>query len=97
MRNGFRGLFTKAASGFVYLCSMIRYLLFGLLIYFLYRFIFNFIIPVTRATREMRSKMTEFQNRMQEQQHGFAPQRPEPVKESPKAKEGDYIDFEEVK
>ena len=45
----------------------------------------------------MRSKMTEFQNRMQEQQHGFATQRPEPVKESPKAKEGDYIDFEEVK
>ena len=77
---------------------MLRYLLFGLLIYFLYRFIFNFVVPVTRATRDMKKKMTEFQNRMQEQQNGFRQQTAEPVKQqSGKAAEADYIEFEEVK
>lgn len=74
---------------------MLRVLLIALLIYFLYRFIFNFLIPVGRATREMKQKMNEFQSRMQQQQ-GFGPT-PEPVKESPKKKNDDYIDFEEVK
>ncbi|NCU04967.1 MAG: hypothetical protein GXC73_13360 [Chitinophagaceae bacterium] len=77
---------------------MLRYLLFGLLIYFLYRFIFNFVVPVTRATRDMKKKMTEFQTRMQEQQNGFQQQAAEPVKQpSSKAAEADYIEFEEVK
>ncbi len=74
---------------------MIRVLLIALLLYFLYRFVFHFLIPVSKAAREMKNKMNEFQNRMQQQQ-GF-PQKPEPVKESPQQKEGDYIDFEEVK
>lgn len=76
---------------------MIRVILFALLIYFLYRFIFHFLIPVSKVTREMKGKMKEFQNRMQQQQ-GFQTQPQRPAKEttSPK-KAGDYIDFEEVK
>ena len=46
----------------------------------------------------MKSKMNEFQARMQEQQQQqAAAQRPEPVKEKSSLKEGDYIEFEEVK
>lgn len=47
----------------------------------------------------MKSKMNEFQARMQEQQQQqAAAQRPEPVKEpAATKKEGDYIEFEEVK
>lgn len=46
----------------------------------------------------MKSKMNEFQARMQEQQQQqAAAQRPEPVKEPATKKEGDYIEFEEVK
>lgn len=74
---------------------MIRVLVIALLLYFLYRFIFHFIIPLSRTTRDMKKKMNEFQSRMHQQQ-GFA-QRPEPVKESPKQRKDDYIDFEEVK
>lgn len=74
---------------------MLRVFLIALLVYFLYRFVFNFLIPVSRATREMKNKMTEFQNRMQQQQ-GYAPTS-EPVKENTKKKSDDYIDFEEVK
>ncbi|MEJ8841392.1 hypothetical protein WG954_03290 [Lacibacter sp. H375] len=77
---------------------LLRYLLYGLLIYFVFRFIFRFVIPVTRAARDMKSKMNEFQARMQEQQQQqAAAQRPQPVKEPLTPKEDDYIEFEEVK
>ena len=77
---------------------LLRYLLYGLLIYFVVRFIFRFVIPVTRAARDMKSKMNEFQTRMQEQQQQqTAAQRPESVKQPLTPKEGDYIEFEEVK
>lgn len=75
---------------------IVRVILFALLIYFLYRFIFHFLIPVSKVTREMKSKMNEFQNRMQQQ--GFQTQPQQPAKETaPPKKAGDYIDFEEVK
>ena len=78
---------------------MIRVLVIALLLYFLYQFIFRFLIPVSRAAREMKSKMNEFQTQMQQQ--GFGPQqqqRPEPAKQNtPQPKGGDYIEFEEVK
>lgn len=78
---------------------LLRYLLYGLLIYFVFRFIFRFVIPVTRAAKDMKSKMNEFQARMheQQQQQQRAAQRPEPVKQPLTPKEGDYIEFEEVK
>jgi uncharacterized protein YybS (DUF2232 family) len=77
---------------------LLRYLLYGLLIYFVFRFIFRFVIPVTRAARDMKSKMNEFQTRMQEQQQQqAAAQRPESVKQPMTPKDGDYIEFEEVK
>ena len=80
----------------IYLCNMIRVLIIALLLYFLYQFVFRFLIPVSRAAREMKSKMAEFQSNMQQQQ-GFGP-KPEPAKQnSPQPKGGDYIEFEEVK
>lgn len=75
---------------------MIRVLLIALALYFLYRFVFNFLVPLSKATREMKSKMNEFQTRMQQQQ-GFGAQT-EPAKQNtPQPKGGDYIEFEEVK
>jgi hypothetical protein len=44
----------------------------------------------------MKSKMNEFQTRMQEQQQQQAAACPEPVKQPLTPKEGDYIEFEEV-
>ncbi|MEO6814145.1 MAG: hypothetical protein ABI172_09460 [Ginsengibacter sp.] len=67
------------------------------LIYLLYKLIFNFIIPIYQSTKkikkqfgEMQSKMKNDMNQYQKQQK---PTEPEPVSK----KEGDYIDFEEVK
>ena len=74
---------------------MFKYLFWAIAIYFLVRFIFNFIIPVYRATRQMRGQVREFQERMHEQhseQEEF-----QQKQANPKVKEGDYIDFEEIK
>lgn len=79
-----------------------RYILYFLLIYFSIRFIFNFLIPVIRTTRQFKSQMKQFQQNMQEQQRGYT-NNPEPgatqstsQKNTPSDK-GDYIDFEEIK
>ncbi|HUQ67538.1 MAG TPA: hypothetical protein VM101_15355 [Flavitalea sp.] len=74
---------------------MIRYLFWTIAFYLLIRFIFNFVIPVFRATKQMKGQMREFQNRMQSD-----PEQPFQQKHEPsgtEVKKGDYIDFEEVK
>jgi len=69
------------------------------LIYLLYKFIFDFIIPVYESSKkikkqfgEMQEKMQNNMNQYQNQQKTAQPPPPKPVQ-----KEGDYIDFEEVK
>ena len=70
-----------------------------LLIYILYKLIFDFIIPiyqtskrVKRQVREMNAKMQEQMNAQNQQQSAAAnTTRQEPVKKE------DYIDYEEIK
>jgi hypothetical protein len=67
--------------------------------WFLYKFIFGFIIPVYRTTRQMKKKFREMHDRMQDQQvnpSDFA-QKEAPPKQTAKSTGGDYIDFEELK
>ena len=72
---------------------MFKYLFWAIALYILIRFIFNFVIPVFRATRQMKSQMRDFQSRMQHQEQEEFQQKPTRTE----AKQGDYIDFEEVK
>ncbi len=87
---------------------MFTYIIWAIVIYCLVRFIFNFLIPVIRAARQMKSQVKDFQDRMNSQEypgnvHGQTFQgtasRPQDQskRQSPKTKAGDYIDFEEVK
>lgn len=70
-------------------------LLFELFIfYLLYKLIFEFIIPVFQATRQMKNKVAGMQQRMQEEEARRS--QPEPRREEP-VKAGEYIEFEEVK
>jgi len=81
---------------------MLRYIIWTILLYGLFSFIFNFLIPVFRATRQMKSQVREFQDRMNtgnpynshSPKEGPGQQRP-PAPDSKKT--GDYIDFEEVR
>lgn len=72
-----------------------------LTIYILYKVIFDFIIPMYKATNQIKGKMTDMQTRMQEQQRAQATQQKQyeqdRLKQTVKPDTEDYIDYEEVK
>lgn len=84
---------------------ILKYFLWALLAYFLYRFIFNFIIPVFRASRDIKKQVNEFKSRMQEQQSGYqqadfnqaSANAHSHTAKPTSSKEGDYIEFEEMR
>ncbi len=78
---------------------MFKIIIYGFLIYLLYKFIFELVIPVGKATSQVKDKireMQEQQNAQQQQYHQQTTQAQQPASEN-KAKGGDYIEFEEVK
>lgn len=83
--------------GFLPLEAMfLRILLIGLALYFLYKLVFQFIIPVVRTTRRVKRGFREMREKME--QHGAAyGQQQQPGPEKKKDIPGDYIEFEEVK
>jgi len=78
---------------------MLRYIFWFLTIYFLYRLVFNFIIPVWRVSRQMKGQVRDFQEKMNAQNASAAQPQSTPANKPTQsaATKGDYIDFEEVK
>jgi hypothetical protein len=67
------------------------------LIYLLYKLIFDFIIPVYQSTKKIKKQFGEMQSKMQSDMNQYQNQQ-QTQQAQPKAeKEGDYIEFEEVK
>ncbi len=69
-------------------------------IYFLYKLIFDFIVPVYRSGKKMHDNIKEMQDQMQQRMDQQPPQRSYNASQPPPQstiKEGEYIDFEEVK
>lgn len=69
-------------------------------LYFLYKLVFDFIIPIYRSSKKVHRHVKEMQDRMQktlrrQQQGQYNNPPPPPPKQ--KVKEGEYIDYEEVK
>lgn len=68
-------------------------------IYFLYKLVFDFIIPVYQSGKKMhdniKNMQDQMQGRMNQQQQNRYDAPPPPKQNS--IEEGDYIDFEEVK
>ena len=83
----------------IYFCRMNIFRLAAelFLIYIFYKLIFDFIIPVYQSTRKIKKQFGDIQSKMQSDMNNFQnaqkPAQPEPRQE----KEGDYIEFEEVK
>lgn len=78
---------------------MLKVLLYALLAWFVFKFIFGFVIPIWRTTRQMKRKFREMHDKMQEQQNArtdFRQKQAEP-QTTARSSGGDYIDFEEVK
>jgi heme exporter protein D len=77
-----------------------RYLLYAFLIYLAYRFIFHFIIPIYKTTKQVKKQFREMHSRMEDQmnQQQANQQTATPQPENKKQQVGgDYIDFEELK
>jgi len=82
---------------------ILDFILIALAIYFVYKVIFELIVPVFRTTQKIRQQFGNMQQHMQDQmnatqnQNGHTgPKRPNP-EQNKSARAGDYIDFEEVK
>lgn len=73
----------------------------AIVLYLLYRFIFNFLLPVVRTTRQVRQQfrnMQEGANGNAGAGYGSASQQQPRQEQKPKQPPmGEYIDFEEVK
>jgi hypothetical protein len=86
--------------------SLSRILLYLLLAVVLYKFVFNFLVPIIKMSWKVRRQIKEFQRQHQQQQSPFqqnntTANRPSSssanTTTAPTPKGGDYIDFEEVK
>jgi Sec-independent protein translocase protein TatA len=76
---------------------MFKIIVYSFLFYLLYKFIVDLVIPVGKASSQVRKQMQEMQEQQaaqqrQNQQQAQASQRP-----PDKAADKDYIEFEEVK
>ncbi len=72
------------------------FLLFGL--YLLYKLIFEFIIPIYNTTKQVKQKVGEMQQKMNEEMQPKSNFETPPKQSSTdKPKRDDYIDFEEVR
>lgn len=68
------------------------------LIYLLYKLIFDFIIPVYQSTKKIKKQFGDIQSKMQSDMNTFQNRQSQSRQEPPaQKKDGDYIEFEEVK
>ena len=75
--------------------GLIRVIFELLVLYLVYKLIFDFIIPVYTTTKQVKQKVGEMQNQMNE--HMKQQQANTPKEKEPKPGREDYIEFEEVK
>lgn len=107
-RNGFNSSYSKIACyrcEILYLYAlMFKMILYGFLIYLAYKFIFELVIPVSKATSQVKDNLRKMQEMQQAQQQQYRQQQQQAQAQAQQAaakeaaaKSGDYIDFEEVK
>jgi len=72
---------------------LFRILLWAFILVIIVRFLVRFVFPILSITRSVQGKVKEMQQKMEEMQQ----QQNVPPKQAQKVKEGDYIDYEEVK
>ncbi len=69
-----------------------RVILWAFILVMLVRFVIRFVFPILQITRTTQSRLRQMQQQMDDMQQNAS--QPKATK---KAKEGDYIDYEEVK
>jgi Sec-independent protein translocase protein TatA len=76
---------------------LLKYIIWGFVIYLLYKFIFELVIPVGKATSQVKDKLREMQEQQAQQQFQQQQQAKPQQQQAEPVKGGDYIEFEEVK
>jgi hypothetical protein len=83
---------------------ILRFILFALGFYIIYKVVFDLVIPIFRTTQKIRRQFGDMQQHMQDQMNGQNPQngynnpgKPSDPQPNKSTKAGDYIDFEEIK
>jgi hypothetical protein len=80
--------------------NILRLLFELFVVYILYKFIFDFIIPVYKTTKQVKQKMNEANQRMQQNQGGSVHdpyKKTEQTEVHKRPAHEDYIDYEEIK
>ncbi len=74
---------------------MFRYILIGFAIYFLYRFVFQLVIPIYKTTKQVKR---QFDSVKQQRAESTAGQKSAEKKkdQKPSINQDDYIEFEEL-
>jgi len=72
--------------------SLFRLITWLIVIGLLYRFVVRFLFPVVHITKTTSKHLRDMQQKMEEMQ-----QKQQAPKSKPQVKDGDYIDYEEVK
>ena len=71
------------------------------LLYFLYKLIFDFIIPLYQTSKRVKRQFGEMQSKMQEQMNQYNRQNGQQTQTAatarPEKKKEEYIDYEEIK
>ena len=82
-------------SGFTF-TAMFKFIIWGVVIYLIYKFVFELVVPVSKAATQMQDKIKEMQEMTQRQTQQQQAQEPvTKAKATPNS--DDYIDYEEVK
>ena len=79
--------------------NIIRLLFELFIIYLVYKLIFDFIIPIYRTTKQVKTKMDEMNQRMADQQNSMNGQQYQAREKETSAHRPpaeDYIDYEEI-
>lgn len=77
---------------------MMRFLLYALGFYFLFKLIFEIVLPLYRTTGQIRRQFRDMQEKMNEQmEQPHVHRAPREESRPGKAGKGDYLDFEEIK
>jgi hypothetical protein len=74
---------------------MIEWLFVFLIFYLLYKLIFDFILPVSRASSQIKNRMNEMHQQQQNHYNSSQTNTSKQTKSRPPADE--YIDYEEIK
>jgi hypothetical protein len=75
---------------------ILRILWIALASYFVYKIVFDFIIPVVGTTRRVRKAFNDVRQQQEASMRAQYGQNPSPG-QAPKADPSDYIEFEEIK